>query len=86
MNAMQPLPAFEKPRIAVQDRLCLPCGGAPSYLGVLLVKSGLREGYCETPPLQSAVSVLSLGACGSHCLTVTVLHGSSLSHSGASER
>jgi hypothetical protein len=27
----------------------------------LLVKSGLREGYCEALPLQSAVSALSQG-------------------------
>ena len=86
MNAMQPLPAFKRPRIAVQDLFFLPCGGAPRYLGALLVKSGLHEGYCEAPPLQSAVSVLSQGGCSSHYLTVTVLHGSSLSHSGASER
>lgn len=75
----------ETPHKQSRTVLCLPCGGTPKYLPALLVKSGLREGYCEPLPIESAVPVLSQ-ACSSHCLTVTVLRGSSISQPGALER
>ena len=86
MNVMQLLPVLERPRIALHDRLCLPCGGTPRYLGGLLVKSGLREGYLRGTAFSKCIVGPITGACGSHCLTTTAVLDSSLSHSGAPER
>ena len=61
MNDMQLLPAFERPPHSSTGSSICRAEARPSTSGGLLVKSGLREGYCEVPPIQSAVSVLSQG-------------------------